>query len=1398
MSNAAAGAAVDEAQEEGQVDMPEPELVDESSDDEEHGAERPVTRRDPTAPTRQEYEEHQRCHIPYRNWCPPCVLGRGKQNPHKKGDEGEGKGIPGFHIDYWFMRDKQGSELIPVATIVEEGTKAHKAHIVPGKGNVEGAVEMLVADIEAIGAKGPIVLKCDQEPALMDLCKSVKKRRTEATHLETARTHDSQSNGRAERAVQSVEGMTRTLKIALEARIGKEIPCEHPVMTWIVEHAAETINRYNVGPDGKTPYERMKGKKYRGEVTEFGRKVFYRFPGKAQGGSMQRRWGEGVWLGKRVGSDEHIISCSTGPIVKAGSITMKPKEESWSADAVLQVKGVPWALSGEKTTSGEKEIHPETQGAGGVAVEMGRTEGAAKMEEPDVPDVVPRDMMILPEYLAKYGHTDERKHGFRCPKCIGMQQNDRSFIRRSHTQACRDRIRKCLMEDELYQDRVQEQAKRKDEYVARQVERQVEREEGGKRARIVETQVEERGTMPGSSTDGTIGKPERAAGKRSRDAAGDVEEQERPIAFRAQDEDDGDDDADMGNVNVLNIAGEKRKSGWKRSEADEDEEECRMRRMSIAADRKSRGKYDVAEIFSPPRVSLQARKRGMAGGWSLDWMHVDPISGMKWDLRQPHTQKKVVDMIRRDKPRVIVACPPCTLFSQLQWLSGDPKERAPEKWAEAVAMVEFAVQVCELQLAEGRGFVFEHPLTATSWSLPCLKRLRQRAGVLQAVTHMCAFGMESSDAHGNGLAMKPTRFLTSSQAIFDKLNVKCSRDHRHVHLISGRAAGAAEYPRALVDAILDGIDIEEQGRIYNLMTAMDVLNVEGLHERDYDDWGAFVDDLTGEVLKTKDVVEARKCELKTFKDMKVYEYVARAVAEGSRTGKIVGVRWLDTWKNGKVKSRLVAQEYASKDEREDLFAATPPLAATKMLLSDIASKSHNGPGDCRVMVLDIKRAFLYGEIQEEIYIELPQEDEHKAEGYVGVLKKAMYGTRSAPQVWQSVVRKQMIHLGFEPSRVSPCVYTNKKRGLKVVTHVDDFMITGRVSELQWFRKALEKEFELTYEVLGDGYGEQKKVKFLGRELTWARGGIRYEGDPKHVAILLKEWNMDSSKPVGTPGTAAEKKKDDEDGIDKELNKEMATKYRRAAARINYMSLDRPDLGFAAKEISRGMAKPVEGDLIRLKRILRYLKGKPRMGIYYAWQEPIDKLTVFTDSDWAGCARTRRSTSGGLILLGGHLLTHWSSTQATVALSSGEAELNGVIKACSEALGMMNLYADVGEPKDGEVKTDSSAAHGIAHRLGSGRVKHLEARQLWVQEVIQNRALRLTKIPRKFNHADALTHHYLEHEGAVHFPAVGVEPIAVELGTVLVAASVNPHPTSMPKASSPRGGVRYHPVVTRYV
>ena len=133
----------------------------------------------------------------------------------------------------------------------------------------------------------------------------------------------------------------------------------------------------------------------------------------------------------------------------------------------------------------------------------------------------------------------------------------------------------------------------------------------------------------------------------------------------------------------------------------------------------------------------------------------------------------------------------------------------------------------------------------------------------------------------------------------------------------------------------------------------------------------------------------------------------------------------------------------------------------------------------------------------------------------------------------------------------------------------------------------------------------------------------------------------------------------EEDDEEELLPEEKTLYRAGTARCNYLGTDRPDFSFTVKELCRSMSKPKRSDMRALKRFCRYFKGAGRLvqllptaprGGGKFWE-----LRVFVDSDWAGCRRTRKSTNGGCLVLGGACLKLWSTTQAVLALSSGEAE-----------------------------------------------------------------------------------------------------------------------------------------------
>ena len=132
------------------------------------------------------------------------------------------------------------------------------------------------------------------------------------------------------------------------------------------------------------------------------------------------------------------------------------------------------------------------------------------------------------------------------------------------------------------------------------------------------------------------------------------------------------------------------------------------------------------------------------------------------------------------------------------------------------------------------------------------------------------------------------------------------------------------------------------------------------------------------------------------------------------------------------------------------------------------------------------------------------------------------------------------------------------------------------------------------------------------------------------------------------------------------------------------------------------------------------------------------LECYSDTDWAGCPRTRKSTSGGCLMLGRHVLKTWSSTQANISLSSGEAEFYGVVKAAGIALGQQSLLRDLGYAVPVRVWTDSSAAMGICQRQGLGKLRHIQTNTLWIQEQVRTKTIELRKVKGEVNPADLFT------------------------------------------------------------
>ena len=138
----------------------------------------------------------------------------------------------------------------------------------------------------------------------------------------------------------------------------------------------------------------------------------------------------------------------------------------------------------------------------------------------------------------------------------------------------------------------------------------------------------------------------------------------------------------------------------------------------------------------------------------------------------------------------------------------------------------------------------------------------------------------------------------------------------------------------------------------------------------------------------------------------------------------------------------------------------------------------------------------------------------------------------------------------------------------------------------------------------------------------------------------------------------------------ELEPAEATMFRALSARANNLSQDRPDISYARNKQCREFAVPNKNSFLKLKRLVRYLCGLPRLVYEYPWLgAPPDLLDIVVDTDFAGCVSTRRTTSGGEIMLGRHCIRHWSTPQTTISLSPGKAELHGIAKGISHAIGM---------------------------------------------------------------------------------------------------------------------------------
>jgi hypothetical protein len=264
---------------------------------------------------------------------------------------------------------------------------------------------------------------------------------------------------------------------------------------------------------------------------------------------------------------------------------------------------------------------------------------------------------------------------------------------------------------------------------------------------------------------------------------------------------------------------------------------------------------------------------------------------------------------------------------------------------------------------------------------------------------------------------------------------------------------------------------------------------------------------------------------------------------------------------------------------------------------------------------------------------------------------------------------------------------------------------------------------------------------------------------------MEHFGLDGEcKSVVSPGVKALGEKDgnsgetdgEEDEEDLALDGKEVTVFRGLAATANYLSSDRYDLQFSAKELCRDMSKPTQNSMVKTKRMARYLVGVPVVQIEYVNQRPPKRFSIFADSDWAGCKRTRKSTSGGVACHGLHCIRTWASTQATIATSSGEAEFYALIESASRGLGLQTLAKDLGHELGVDLYSDASAGRSMSFRKGLGKVRHMDTKFLWIQDLVKTDRLKVLKVKGTRNPADVGTKYLAISEMEEKLLSVGIK------------------------------------------